>query len=63
MDNPQPKVHGFRRGKINKSALKKHVCVYPDMFLHERADIFSVDTSSMSRALKAMRIVKKRARV
>lgn len=58
-----PKKHGFRNRKLDKKALKKHVEEHPDMFLHERAEVFGVHTSSISRALKAMRIVKKRARV
>ncbi|ABA58090.1 Transposase [Nitrosococcus oceani ATCC 19707] len=62
-DDLQPKKHGFRNRKLDKAALKKHVEDHPDMFLHERAEVFGVHTSSISRALKAMRIVKKRARV
>lgn len=58
-----PKAHGFRNRKLDKKALRKHVEEHPDMFLHERAEIFGVHTSSISRALKAMRIVKKRARL
>ena len=60
-DDLAPKKHGFRNRKLNKKALKKHVEEHPDMFLHERAQVFGVHTSSISRALKAMRIVKKRA--
>ncbi|WP_041350786.1 IS630 transposase-related protein [Nitrosococcus watsonii] len=62
-DDWQPKRHGFRNRKLDKAALKKHVEDNPDMFLHERAEVFGVHTSSISRALKAMGIVKKRARV
>ena len=56
-----PKKHGLRNRKLDKKALRKHVEEHPDMFLHERAEVFGVHTSSISRALKAMRIVKKRA--
>ena len=59
-DDLKPKKHGFRKRKLDKKALRKHVEEYPDMFLHERAEVFGVHTSSISRALKAMRIVKKR---
>lgn len=59
-DDLAPKKHGFRHRKLDKKALKKHVEEHPDMFLHERAQVFGVHTSSISRALKAMRIVKKR---
>ena len=62
-DDLAPKKHGFRNRKLNKKALKKHVEEHPDMFLHERAQVFGVHTSSISRALKAMRIVKKRAEI
>lgn len=58
-----PKKHGLRNRKLDKKALKKHVEEHPDMFLHERAEVFGVHTSSISRALKALRIVKKRARI
>ena len=44
-------------------ALRRHVEEDSDMLLHERAEVFDVHTSSISRALKAMKIVKKRAGV
>lgn len=62
-DDLAPKKAGFRNRKIDKAALKKHVQEYPDLFLHERAEAFGVHTSSISRALKTLKIVKKRARV
>ena len=62
-ENLAPKKHGFRNRKLDKKVLRKHVEQHPDMFLHERAEVFGVHTSSISRALKAMRIVKKRAGV
>jgi transposase len=58
-----PKKAGFRNRKIDKVALKKHTEEHPDLFLHERAEAFGVHTSSISRALKTLKIVKKRARV
>ena len=63
MEDLHPKKHGQRNRKLDKKALRKHVEEYPDMFLHERAEVFGVHTSSISRALKAMKIVKKRAGV
>lgn len=57
----RPKAHGFRRGKIDKQALRRHVEDHPDMFLHERAKVFGVDASSICRMLKKLGIVKKRA--
>ena len=62
-DDLRPKPSGLRHRKIDKTALKKHVEDHPDMFLHERAEKFGVHTSSISRALKALGIVKKRTRV
>ena len=62
-NNLRPKPSGLRHRKIDKAALKKHVDDYPDMFLHERAEIFDVHPSSISRALKTLGIVKKRTRV
>ena len=61
MDNLEPKVHGFRHRKIDKEALKKHVEDHPDLFLRERAEVFCVDPSSMSRMMKTLNLVKKRA--
>ncbi|EDZ68029.1 Transposase subfamily [Nitrosococcus oceani AFC27] len=63
LDDLAPKKHGPRSRKIDKGKLKEHVEDYPDMFVHERAEIFGVHASSISRALKRLRIVKKRARV
>ena len=59
----KPKKHSLRHRKLDKKALQKHVEEHPDMFLHERAEAFGVHTSSISRALKTLGIVKKRARV
>lgn len=62
-DDLRPKKPGLRHRKIDKAALKKHTEEHPDMFLHERAEVFGVHTSSISRALKTLKIVKKRARI
>lgn len=58
-----PKTHRLRNRKLDKTALQKHVEDHPGMFLHERAEEFGVHTSSISRALKTLGIVKKRARL
>ena len=60
-DDLRPKKHGLRNRKLDKAALRRHVEEHPDLFLHERAEIFGVHTSSISRALKTLGIVKKRA--
>jgi putative transposase len=62
-DDLRPKPSGLRHRKIDKAALKKHVEDHPDMFLHERAAIFGVHPSSISRTLKTLGIVKKRTRI
>lgn len=49
-DDLRPKPSGLRNRKIDKLALKKHVEDHPDMFLHERAEVFGIHTSSISQA-------------
>ena len=63
MEDLRPQKSGFRRRKIDKAALKAHALEFPDMYLHERAAIFGVHTSSMGRMLKKLGIVKKRTSV
>ena len=63
MEDLRPKAHGFRRRKIDKAALRVHILEFPDLYLHERAVIFDVHPSSMSRMLKKLNIIKKRAPV
>ncbi len=63
MDDLRPQKPGFRQRKIDKTALKAHAQEFPDMYLHERAAIFDVHISSMSRMLKKLGIVKKRASI
>lgn len=53
---PPPKT---RHRKIDKAALQRHVEAEPDLYLRERAAIFNVHVSSMSRALKSLQIAKK----
>ena len=48
-----------RYRKIDKDALKRHIEEFPDMFLRERAVHFGVAISSMSLALKKLKIHKK----
>ncbi len=50
-----------RHRKIDKAALRVHVQDHPDMFLRERAALFGVHTSCMGRALKKLRISKKKS--
>lgn len=53
---PPPKT---RNRKINKAELVKNVKENPHMFLRERAAIFGVDPSAISRSLAKLGIVKK----
>ena len=53
---PPPKT---RHRKFDKTALKRHVQEYPDLFLRERATHFGVAISSMSLALSKMKVRKK----
>jgi putative transposase len=62
-DDLRPKAHGQRHRKIDKVALNKHVQDHPEMYLHERATLFDVHTRAISRTLKTLGIVKKRASV
>ena len=58
-DNLSPTPAKSRQRKLDKAALVAHVRDYPDALLRERAEIFGVDTSCISRALNRMNIVKK----
>ncbi|MCK5658934.1 MAG: hypothetical protein KAH96_03540 [Alphaproteobacteria bacterium] len=48
-----------RKRKINKANLKRHVEEHPHLLLRERAAVFNVHISSLSRSLRKMNIVKK----
>ena len=54
-----PKAHGPRQRKIDKQALLAHVRAHPDALLRERAMLFNVDPSCISRALQRLKITKK----
>jgi len=58
-ENLAPATHGLRRRKIDKQLLAAHIRDYPDALLRERAEVFGVDISCISRALKRLRITKK----
>jgi putative transposase len=55
--SPRPAKH--RQRKLDKRALEQHVKRYPDMLLRERAALYSVHESSMSRAVRKLGFVKK----
>ena len=60
-DNLAPRVAKVRQRKLDKGALFKNVKQQPDMLLRERALLFGVHESSMSRAVRALKFVKKTA--
>jgi putative transposase len=59
--NLEPKKHGFRRRKLDKELLAKHVRDYPDALLRERAAYFGVRVNAIWVAKHALGIVKKTA--
>lgn len=56
-----PRPAKTRRRKLDKAALQRDVKERPDVLLRERAALYKVHESSVSRALRKLRIVKKRA--
>jgi len=58
-DDLTPRKAETRRRKLDKAALLAHVQAHPDLLLRERAQLFNVHESSISRALARLRIVKK----
>ena len=58
-ENLSPNPSFSRQRKINKADLKRHVDANPNLLLRERAVIFNVHMSSLSRSLRKMNIVKK----
>lgn len=60
----KPKVHGPRRRKLDRTALKQHVAKYPDALIRERAAQLGVSRTSLWYGLKQLGIsVKKNTAV
>ena len=57
--SPRPAM--TRKRKLDKAALRRDVKERPDALLKERAAKYGVHESSMSRALRKLKIVKKTA--
>ena len=57
--SPRPSM--TRKRKLDKAALRRDVKERPDALLKERAAKYGVHESSMSRALRKLKIVKKTA--
>jgi transposase len=58
-ENLQPKKHGYRRRKLCRASLKRHVEKYPDAILRERAKHFEVHIHAIWYALRQINIRKK----
>jgi transposase len=56
-----PRPAKTRQRKLDKAALRRDVKEHPDALLKERAAKYGVHESSMSRALRKLKIVKKTA--
>nr|CRH08296.1 Protein of unknown function [Candidatus Magnetococcus massalia] len=56
-----PTPRGNCDRKLKKEELAKHVAAYPDALLRERAEHFGVRISTVSAALKVMKVRKKNA--
>ena len=56
LKNPDPKVHDYRRRKIDIDALARDVEQYPDAYQSERAARFGVHQNAIFHALKKLKI-------
>lgn len=56
LKNPEPKVHGFRRRKIDIDALARDIEQYPDSYQSERAARFGVHQNAIFHALKKLKV-------
>ena len=54
--NPEPKVHGYRRRKIDMDALARDVEKYPDAYQSERAARFGVHQNAICHALRKLKL-------
>ena len=56
LKQPEPKVHGYRRRKIDMDALARDIEKYPDAYQSERAARFGVHQNAIFHALKKLKI-------
>ena len=56
-----PKVHGLRNRKIDKEALRRHVQLYPDALLRERAELFGVRVNAVWSMMRKMKLTYKKS--
>ena len=60
LKNPEPKVHGYRRRKIDMDALARDIEQYPDAYQYERAARFGVYQNAICHALKKLKLTYKK---
>ena len=56
LQNPDPKVHGYRCRKIDMDALARDIEQYPDAYQSERAARFGVHQNAICHALKKLKV-------
>ena len=56
-----PKAHSPRHRKIDKEALRRHVGVYPDALLRERAQLFGVHINAVWSMMRKMELTHKKS--
>ena len=56
-----PKVHSLRQRKIDKEALRRHVQLYPDALLRERAELFGVRINAVWSMMRKMNLTHKKS--
>jgi transposase len=56
LKRPEPKIHGYRRRKIDMDALARDVEQYPDAYQSERAVRFGVHQNAICHALKKLKV-------
>ena len=60
-ENLAPKVHSLRQRKIDKEALRRHVQLYPDALLRERAELFGVRINAVWSMMRKMKLTHKKS--
>jgi transposase len=56
-----PKVQSLRHRKIDKEALRRHVRLYPDALLRERAEVFGVHINAVWSMMRKMELTHKKS--
>ncbi len=56
-----PKTQSLRHRKIDKEALRRHVRLYPDALLRERAQLFGVHINAVWSMMRKMELTHKKS--